>query len=355
MPSYPTGPQQPRHPGRQAEGGGPGEPLRGRVIPPGGEAPAAEPVFNADPSPAEADDEGATQVFSPVSEEPVGATQAIPPVQDDFYGGRPMFRDEVPPRSAESTAQFDLSGMDAPGERPSRRRSGSERPHRPKGPGRSGGLPRNKGLLLAGGFAALLLLGGGGAFLVASGGSGEGSGEYDVARVSNESTDGDPLSAGPLFPDTEIEAAGETFTLVITDETDQCATTAHGDYGDVLTENECRQVLRASYVNEAGDHAVTVGVAAMPDADKAGAAQEAQNLAESRWFSGLAGEEGSGTERMDIAGGHGAGGTWGRYMVFALAANSDGRVSEADASQLAEISQEFVNVPLKALGERARD
>ena len=62
---------------------------------------------------------------------------------------------------------------------------------------------------------------------------------------------------------------------------------------------------------------------------------------------------GSGAERMDIAGGHAASAVWGRYVVFSLAANADGRTPENEEPELAEISDHFVDVALSPLGERA--
>ncbi|WP_325048980.1 hypothetical protein, partial [Marinitenerispora sediminis] len=356
-------PAAPPWPGQAPTGGQ--HPLQGRVIPPGSPDPGAsraEPVF---PDAATQNmnavvDDGATQMIPPVADD--GATQTIPPVRDerppappaeDVFGGRPMFRDEAPARDAGSaTAQFDMSGFDA-GPGPGRDERGG-RPPRGSGPQarprRSGGLSPK--VLVGAGFGVLVLLGGIGAFVLATNGS-TGPGEYEVSRVADEGVDPDPLQVDDVFGAESVEIGGETFTRVQTDDTEKCDTVTHGDYGQVLVENDCRQVVRASYVNEEGTRAVTVGVAAMADQGGAQAAQEGQDLASSQWFAGLAGQDGSGAERMDVAGGHGSGATWGRYVVFALAANADGRTPEGDAADLAELSGQFVNLPLVPLGERA--
>ncbi|UOE22087.1 hypothetical protein NI17_016050 [Thermobifida halotolerans] len=261
-----------------------------------------------------------------------------------MFGGLPMFRDEVPSQqdSPDSTAEIDMSEYDAY-ERGRRGRRGVSR-------------DRSRILLVGAGFAALLLVGGGGAFLLASTGgesAPSSAGDYDVSRVADESADPEALKAGELFAQETLEVNGETFTLLLTDDTDKCATTAHGDYAQVLTDNECRQVVRATYVNEDGTRAVTVGVAAMSDSDGAKAAGEAQDPGATRWFAGLAGQEGSGAERMDIAGGHASSAVWGRYVVFSLAANADGRTPQEENPELAEISDYFVDVALAPLGQRA--
>ncbi|TDQ51447.1 hypothetical protein [Actinorugispora endophytica] len=320
-------------------------------MPPGGPAPGADDATQFVPP---VPDDAATQAIPPVREEPVGATQAIPPVYDDMFGGRPMFRDEVPPQRADSdsTAEIDLSGYDEydRGQRPGRGGGGGNR----SGGSRGRGGRDSRILLMGAGFAALLVLGGGGAFLLATGGGPDsGSGEYDVSLVSDESTDPDTLKTGEIFALETIEAGGETFTLLQTDDTEKCETTAHGDYGQVLTENDCRQVVRATYVNEDKTHAVTIGVAAMADSVGAQAATESQDLENTQWFAGLPGQDGSGAERLGIAGGHASGATWGRYMVFSLAATTDGRTPSGDRPELAEISELFIDVALAPLGERA--
>ncbi|WP_156001676.1 hypothetical protein [Streptomonospora sp. PA3] len=52
-----------------------------------------------------------------------------------------------------------------------------------------------------------------------------------------------------------------------------------------------------------------------------------------------------------MAGGHGSGARWGPYLVFSLAAASDGRVNDSRTEELAEISEGFLDLPLNSLGE----
>ncbi|MBB6169952.1 hypothetical protein HNR23_000012 [Nocardiopsis mwathae] len=338
-PGSPTGGQRSMGDAHQPPvGDAPHRPLQGRVLQPGASTPEAEPVADDPVFPADAG--AATQSISAVVDD--NATQAIPPVQDDF-GGLPMFRDETRRSGAtyERTAEIDLSAMDIDGEEP----AGRDRGRRRSGSGSGSG---KKGILLGAGFAVLLLLGGGGAFLIASGGGSAdpetGSGGGAVA-TPDAPVD---LEPGAIFPD-EVEVGGVTFTRVITDDTgEDCATAAHGDYGDVLTENDCRQLIRATYVSKEGDRAVTTGVAALPAPDKADAVRQAQDLDSADWFAGLKGNDG-GAERMGFAGGHASGAQWGPYLVFALAANSDGRAPEAADSDLAGLSDGFTGESLSSL------
>ncbi|ASU86426.1 hypothetical protein CDO52_25065 [Nocardiopsis gilva YIM 90087] len=296
--------------------------------------PAEDPVFPQDAG-------AATQNMNAVVDD--NATQAIPPVDDDF-GGLPMFRDETRKGGAtyERTAEIDLSGMDVDGDTPSRER----------GRRRGGTNGRNKqGILLGAGFVALLLIGGGGAFLIASNSGSDGS---DTGSTGGEAAAPEApvaLETGALFPE-DIEIEGVKFERVITDDTgDKCETATHGGYGDVLKDNDCQQLIRATYVDADATRAITTGVAALPSPDNATAAQEAQDLGATTWFAGLKGKDDTGTERMGFAGGHASGAQWGPYLVFTLAANSDGRAPEGDDSDLADLSDGFTSNSLESLAE----
>ncbi|CAM4398245.1 hypothetical protein GCM10009799_19280 [Nocardiopsis rhodophaea] len=322
---------------------GPHHPLQGRVLHPGAPAPDAESVPADDPV-VPPDAGAATHTINSVTED--NATQAIPPVDDDF-GGLPMFRDETRQGAAtyERTAEIDLSGMDV-GDVP------ASAPARERGRRRGGKSGRKQGILLGAGFVALLLIGGGGAFVIASR-SGSGGSDTGLTGGGEAAAPDAPasLETGALFPE-NIEVEGVKFERVITDDTgDQCETATHGGYGDVLKDNGCQQLIRATYVDADARRAVTTGVAALPSPDNAAAAQEAQDLGTTTWFAGLKGKDDTGTERMGFAGGHASGAQWGPYLVFTLAANSDGRAPEGDDPELAELSDGFTSSSLESLAE----
>ncbi|MFC4563535.1 hypothetical protein ACFO4E_16840 [Nocardiopsis mangrovi] len=347
-PTYPGGPTGGHPPmggmggptgGRQPMGGpwgtvpaDPQQPLQGRIVQPG--TPVPDSVEEAPVFPPDAG--AATQNMNAVVDD--GATQAIPPVTAE-YGGRQMFRDESP-RGGDATAEINLSGMDdyTPPPGPGR---GSDR-------GSGGGLSTTAKVLMGVGFVVLLVAGGGGAFWVAtsggSGGAGIAGGDAPASPAS--------LESGDLFPG-DVEVAGQPYTLAITDDTTDCDTVAHGEYGQVLADNDCRQIVRATYVNEDATRAVTVGIAAMGTPEDAGAALEAQDPGEGEWFAGLAGQEGTGAERMAFAAGHGSGGQWGPYLLYSLAANSDGRAAAGQSDELSELSDDFVEVPMEPLAEQS--
>ncbi|NYH53416.1 hypothetical protein HNR06_003005 [Nocardiopsis arvandica] len=285
-----------------------------------------EPVFPADAM-------GATQHINAVPPDAAGATQHISavPAASGRGNDRPMFRDEVPHDAGTDTAQFDVQSMgdydDYDGYADYADGGGSPR-------------PRNRLALMVGGFALLLVVAGGGAFFLASGGGGA-----NAAAVADEADDPGALDPETLFPETmDVEGQG-TFTRVAVNGTEDCAAGAHGDYGQVLTENDCSQLVRASYLSEDEGHAVTIGVAAMPTSEEASAALEAQDLVGAQWFAGLPGEEGSPAERLGYSGGYGSSGQWGRYLLFSLSANSDGTEESGEsesATELRTISEGFL-------------
>ncbi|WP_017603909.1 hypothetical protein [Nocardiopsis alkaliphila] len=258
----------------------------------------------------------------------MGATQNLNAVPGTGAGARPLYRDEVPEDAGADTAQFDVQSYDDYDDGYDDRATGAS---------------KKRNVLLGAGFAALLLVVGGGVFLFASGGLGSGGGA-EAVTVADESEDPGALSPESLFPE-EVEIEGQgTFTRVAVDDTEDCASGTHGDYGQALTDGECRQLVRASYLSEDQNHAVTVGVAAMPGDTEAEEAMSAQDLVASHWFAGLPGEEGSPAERLGYSGGHGSSGQWGRYLLFALSANSDGSgEEESQATELRDIGEGFID------------
>ncbi|QVQ51073.1 hypothetical protein J4H86_19835 [Spiractinospora alimapuensis] len=210
-------------------------------------------------------------------------------------------------------------------------------------------------MILVGAGVALFGVAGTTAFLIGSSAS---SSEppaaetgYDVTLVANEETDTSALSTDDLFPETVETESGDSYSLLHSDDADSCADAGNGAFAAVLEETECRQVVRGVYADEAGDTAVSVGVAAFPTDAAAAEAADAQDIDAGEWFTGLAGPEDSPAAETDSAGGAASGLTWGRYHVFALATDPEDPDEGADA--LAELSEEFLTVPFTPLGDRA--
>ncbi|MBB6121036.1 hypothetical protein [Nocardiopsis algeriensis] len=283
---------------------------------------------------------GSTQRIDAVPSDTEGPTQYIAPVTT--YGAkaeRPLFRDEVPEDAGEDTAQFDVRSVQDYDDYDGRGNRGRYN---------DGSAEGRRKALMVGGFALLLVLVGGGTFFAAT----QSGGGATAATVADEKEDPGALAAAVLFPET-LEIEGASYTRVAVEETEDCTAGAHGDYGQVLADNNCRQLVRASYLSEDESLAVTVGVAAMSTDTDAAAALEAQDLGGSQWFAGLAGEEGSPAERLGHAGGHGSSGQWGRYLVFSLATNSDGSQEDSgdSAEELSAVGEGFLGEAHTRLSE----
>ncbi|MDT0331425.1 hypothetical protein [Nocardiopsis lambiniae] len=284
----------------------------------------------------------------PAAPEPVfpddamGATQHIHAVPAMGRGdSRPMFRDEVPEDAGADTAQFDVRAVnDYDGY--------EDDGYDDYDDGYDGSRAKRRKALMIGGFVAATVIAAGGMFFLASGGLGS-DGEGNATTVATEEDDPGALSVENLFPETlEVDGHG-SFTRVAVNDEEDCSVGAHGDYGTVLADNGCRQLIRASYLSEDEGRAVTIGIAAMSDEDNAATALDAQKLEDSQWFAGLAGDEGTPAERLGYAGGHGSGGQWGRYLLFSLATNSDG--GQEDADGLAPVSEGFLEEAYERLSE----
>lgn len=262
--------------------------------------------------------------------EAVGTTQNFAAVPSSRRGDdRPLFRDEVPEDHGADTAQFDVQSMGD---------------HDYYDEGEDSGVGKRKTLLI-GGFVVLLVAAAGGAYFIASSGSLPG-GDAQAATVANEDEDPDALDADALFPESVSLSTDDydgDFDRVAVDDVEDCTEGAHGEYGEVLSGNDCRQLVRASYLNEDDGLAVTVGVAAMPSEEEAGTALGEQDLVAAQWFAGLSGEEGAAAEGLDHAGGFGNSATWGRYVLFSL--GTDGAAGEEgaeDATELRSVSDGFL-------------
>ncbi|MGW4958486.1 hypothetical protein ACWEPL_14775 [Nonomuraea sp. NPDC004186] len=159
--------------------------------------------------------------------------------------------------------------------------------------------------------------------------------------LNSEQTDPQKLSLSEAFPKKKVSAAGTTFTRVKAAVETSCDKAATGDFADALKEQKCSRVLRATYVDSKHRYAVTTGIAVLPDKDAAIIADQSKNLSRNVWFRPLPGADGSGGERVNIAGGYAAGLVWGRYIIFSYATYADGHTPESKEKTLPKVSGAF--------------
>ncbi|MEU1727174.1 hypothetical protein [Nonomuraea sp. NPDC005692] len=162
-----------------------------------------------------------------------------------------------------------------------------------------------------------------------------------ASMLNSEETDPKKMSLTEAFPKKKVSAAGTTFTRVKTDTETSCDKAATGAFADALRERKCSRIIRATYVDSKRRYAVTTGIAVLPTKEDAVLTDQAKNLSRNVWFRALPGAEGSGGERVSIAGGYAAGLVWGRYIVFSYATHADGHTPDAKDKTLAKVSGAF--------------
>ncbi|MFF5211780.1 hypothetical protein [Streptosporangium sp. NPDC000396] len=169
--------------------------------------------------------------------------------------------------------------------------------------------------------------------------------------LNSEQTDPGKMTVADAFTK-KVTLAGVTFVRVKTDVTQQCQEAAAGKFASMLKSKDCRQVLRATYVDSKRKYAVTTGIAVLPTRESAVEADRAKNLNSNLWFRGLPGTPGTGAERVHIAGGYAAGLVWGRYIVFSYATYSDGHTPTAKEKGLGKVSGAFRDQTAKVVERR---
>ncbi|MFG2077219.1 hypothetical protein [Nonomuraea maritima] len=174
-----------------------------------------------------------------------------------------------------------------------------------------------------------------------------------TSALDSEQSDPQKMALSEAFPKKKVTASGATFTRVKATLETSCDKAATGAFATALKEHGCSRVLRATYVDGKRRYAVTTGIAVFPDKDSASAADQAKDLSRNVWFRPLPGAEGSGSEKVHIAGGYAAGLAWGRYIVFSYATHADGRTPGSDEKTLPEVSGAFRDETSLVLERRA--
>ncbi|WP_061295259.1 hypothetical protein [Herbidospora cretacea] len=163
----------------------------------------------------------------------------------------------------------------------------------------------------------------------------------EAAVLDSETTDPRKLTLAEAFPAAKVTVNGRTYKRVKVNITDDCAAAAAGAFAKSLSDNDCRRVLRATYVDGKKQYAVTTGIAVLPTKEAALTVDQTKNLGSNLWFRGLNGDAESGADRVAISGGYAAGMVWGRYIVFSYATYADGHTPGEKEKDLGPVSGGF--------------
>lgn len=143
--------------------------------------------------------------------------------------------------------------------------------------------------------------------------------------IASAAKDKAPLSATTLFPNAGFTVGPRGYERTATSEDTDCASVTQGGLGSVLSGNDCRRVLRATYVR--GGVAVTVGVAVFD-------AKATADQVKDRSTGNIAALTGGGSPAFC----HGpscrtSANAAGRYAYFTIAGYTNGKPVTADDTQ----------------------
>ncbi len=176
-------------------------------------------------------------------------------------------------------------------------------------------------------------------------------------NIDNVETDPKPITRVEIFPDSMVSVGGRQFVRVATAVNDNCALSARGSFARALTADNCERVVRATYVDNSKRFAVTAGVAALPSKTLAERANRAKRLSRNVWFVGLDGKAGRGAQLISKSGGYAYGVIDGRYIIFAYATYSNGRMPTGKSSTdhvVESLSRSFAMLVERPITARAQ-
>jgi hypothetical protein len=148
--------------------------------------------------------------------------------------------------------------------------------------------------------------------------------------ISDPDKDIAPFSADDFFTGDVMEIEGRTYQEVVTRGSRDCSSGVTRDLGAVLTDNDCAELLRATYTG--GGVAVTVGVAQFPTEE---AARAARNDAVANLLPLIVGDA---PDFCQLGGCRTTTNQVGRYAYFTIAGNSDGSPDEGDGTPAQQAS-----------------
>ncbi|WP_433227769.1 hypothetical protein [Actinomadura formosensis] len=242
----------------------------------------------------------------------------------------------------------------------------------PKGtPGGAGGGSRRRPLLIGGGAAvvlataiALFTVGGTG-----SSGDGQhrGAAEPSAApstsapatpvpspkpvNIGDEKTDPQDLTFRDVFPEETIQLGGRTYARDRWSLNRDVSYAARGSMLKVLKRESCRKIIRATFIDQKNELAVTSGIAVMPTKAAAMTVSKAGDPAAYEWFRGMAGKR---SPDIDRAGGYAAVTVRGRYVAYAYVQRADGKKAKPGDPLIKQAAQRFLDYELRPIIARTR-
>ncbi|GAA1853311.1 hypothetical protein [Actinomadura bangladeshensis] len=250
----------------------------------------------------------------------------------------------------------------------------------PKGQGGGSGGGTKRRTLLIGGGAAVVLAAGIALFAIGGTGSDGGNEARKAAEpsapaaapsaapsapaptaaptaavpvnIADEKTDPKDLAFRDVFPAKEIKLGGRTYLRDRWSLNRDLKYAARGAMLTTLEREQCRKIIRATFIDRESGLAVTSGIAVMPTKAAATTVSKAGDPARYEWFRGMAGKR---SPDIDRAGGYAAATVRGRYVAYAYVQWANGKKAEPGDPLIKQAAQQFLDYDLRPIEARTRN
>ncbi|MGI5165292.1 hypothetical protein ACQEU3_13115 [Spirillospora sp. CA-253888] len=328
------------------------------ILPPGVTPPADSTVTipQARPVPPQDGPEPQATVITPVSHAEGGLSidagpSAAPPVDRGPEPG-----EQTAPQPAVRNASDDSGPGGIFGSGPLREEPSGKRDRRP---------------LLIGGGAAVALIVAASVFAVAGSGSGEDRPAKPARKapssapaaqptpptppqapvdITNEKSDPRPLALTEAFPQEKVTVGGRPYVRDRASVNHRCSLAARGEMAQALTRENCRSVVRVTYLDGEKSLAVTTGIAVMPNRPVAVRVSKVGDPAAYEWFRGMAGKN---SQQIDQAGGYALSTVRGRYIIYAYAQYANGKKARTGDTTLRDAARQLLDQSVRPIEARA--
>ncbi|MFG2087712.1 MULTISPECIES: hypothetical protein [unclassified Spirillospora] len=169
--------------------------------------------------------------------------------------------------------------------------------------------------------------------------------------ITNERTDTKPLAFKDVFPTGVVKLGGRTFALDRWSLNRDVSYAARGSMLQVLTQEKCRKIIRATFIDRSRSLAVTSGIAVMPTKESALRVSQAGDPARYEWFRGMGSKH---NPDLDRAGGYAAATVRGRYVAYAYVQWANGKNAQPGDPVIKQAAQQFLDYDLRPIMARAR-
>ncbi|GGT92923.1 hypothetical protein [Actinomadura citrea] len=169
--------------------------------------------------------------------------------------------------------------------------------------------------------------------------------------ITNEKTDTADLTFHDVFPTETIRFGDRTYLRDRWSLNRDVTYAARGSMLAALRKDQCRKIVRATYIDPESKLAVTSGIAVMPTKAAAIAVSKSGDPARYEWFRGMAGKR---SPDIDQAGGYAAATVRGRYVAYAYVQWANGRKAKPGDPTIKKAAQLFLDYDLRPIVARSR-